>query len=376
MLGFFKIKPRLIACDTHPLYRTAEFAKEYASDIELLPVQHHHAHIASVMAEHGLAGPVIGVAFDGTGYGDNGTIWGGEILLCEGAGFDRFSHLRDISMIGGDSSMRDGWKSAVCRAADHALSRTDESALLREHKRDGEHKGDGSFCVDKTQREPSPSCCPVFDIDISYDMKYAEENNTLREYEAERKTIEAAVARSVNTVRTSSMGRLFDAVASLLGICHVNRYEGECAVMLENAADRALRSPGVADALDTADAHGEHKKNRPLCVGPLCVVTPGVADALDVADALALRFHLDVARAILGECRKARRERGTDTVCLSGGVFQNKILMEKTARLLRAEGFTPYYNISVSPNDGGIALGQAYVAMRNADNSLKNASPR
>jgi hydrogenase maturation factor HypF (carbamoyltransferase family) len=329
MCEFFKIKPLLVACDMHPLYRTVGFAKEYARDTELLskqyhahdaklpsvqyhhshgaellPVQHHHAHVASVMAEHGLKGPVIGVAFDGTGYGVDGTIWGGEILICEGANFERFSHLRDILMIGGDASMRDGWKSAVCRAADYDKN-------------------------NRLERDPEST----FDIDISYAVEYAKENDTLREYEAERKTVEAAVGQGVNTVRTSSMGRLFDAVASLLGICHVNRYEGECAIMLENAADRALRSPGGVKFADTTDA-------------------------------LALRFHLDVARAILGECRKARSELGTNSVCLSGGVFQNKILMERTLRLLRTDGFTPYYNIAVPPNDGGIALGQAYVAMQ------------
>ncbi|MDR1292682.1 MAG: carbamoyltransferase HypF [Clostridiales Family XIII bacterium] len=314
MRKFFRINPRLIACDTHPLYRTVELAKEYARGAELLPVQHHHAHIASVMAEHGLEGPVVGVAFDGTGYGADGTIWGGEILICEGVGAGRFSHLRDIPMTGGDESMRDGWKSAVCRAAKSSLRPPSRNLIVES-------------IVAPVTRNGASGC---FDIDISYALKYAEENDTLREYEAERKTIEAAVAQGVNTVRTSSMGRLFDAVASLLGICHVNRYEGECAVTLENAADRAQRSPGVADT----------------------------------ADALALRFHMDVAHAILGECRKARAERGIDTVCLSGGVFQNKILMERTLRLLRSDGFTPYYNISVPPNDGGIALGQAYIAMR------------
>jgi hydrogenase maturation protein HypF len=309
----------------------------------------------------------------------DGTIWGGEILICEGAGFERFSHLRDIPMIGGDSSMRDGWKSAVCRAADH-----------ERNKSSGEYTEDDSLCSrNPFTVSPSGQLCDkatelgmgsTFDIDISYAVKYAHENGTLSEYEAERKIVEAAVARGVNTVRTSSMGRLFDAVASLLGICHVNRYEGECAVMLENAADRALRLPGVADAIDSANAI-----NAVVAIDIAdAAKAANIADASDsevaiafsegkasvggvkfrdAADALALRFHLDAARAVLGECRKARDEHGTDTVCLSGGVFQNKILMERTLRLLRADGFTPYYNISVPPNDGGIALGQAYIAM-------------
>jgi hydrogenase maturation protein HypF len=222
--------------------------------------------------------------------------------------------------------------------------------------------------------------CSTFDIDISYAVKYAEENGTLREYDAERKTVEAAVAQGVNTVRTSSMGRLFDAVASLLGICHVNRYEGECAVMLENAADRALRSPGVADAIGPANAINAADTAETIdAAGAVNIANAsdgevaiefsegrasiGGVKFANVTDALALRFHLDVARAVLGECRKVRNELGTNVVCLSGGVFQNKILMERTLRLLRADGFTPYYNIAVPPNDGGIALGQAYIAM-------------
>jgi hydrogenase maturation protein HypF len=217
--------------------------------------------------------------------------------------------------------MRDGWKSAVCRMAD-------------------------ARCGEAAGRDPAP--VHSFDIDISYALRYAGENDTLRGYEAERRTIEAAVAQGVNTVRTSSMGRLFDAMASLLGIHHVNRYEGECAVMLENAAQRALAAQGAEAAKDTR---------------------PGAAaqDAGSGPDALALRFHTDVARTVLEECRRARAERGTDIVCLSGGVFQNKILMEETLRLLREDGFTPYYNIAVPPNDGGIALGQAYVAMQDAN---------
>jgi hydrogenase maturation protein HypF len=335
-------------------------------------VQHHHAHIASVMAEHGLAGPVIGIAFDGTGYGTDGTIWGGEVLVCEGAGFERYSHLRQIEMIGGDASMRDGWKSAISRLSDHqrqieltggnpptcegrnaALSRLSDhqrqieltggnpptcegrnAALSRlsDHQRQLEMPGDASM------RDGWKAVAPrAFEIDLSDIIKNATAYDTLREYEGEQRTICAAIVQGVNTVTTSSMGRLFDAVASLLGIHHVNRYEGECAIMLENAAWRASQTGSMGSTVSTIS---------------------------DEADALALHFHHAVANTILAQCRAAREERGLTAVCLSGGVFQNKILMEETLRLLRADGFTPYYNIAVPPNDGGIALGQAYVAMR------------
>jgi hydrogenase maturation protein HypF len=380
MRDFFGIEPDLIAYDMHPLYRTSDLAKKYAGT-RLLPVQHHHAHIASVMAEHGLEGPVIGVAFDGTGYGTDGTIWGGEILVCEGATFERFSHLRTIEMIGGDASMRDGWKSALCRRLDHETRDFTQSgaglplpccADVQGDRPDtvpapdgSRHSGQpadgfgeyGSDVICDPAQVPAGESGPSepFDIDLSRIIKYADENNTLAHYEREKKAIEAAVRQGVNTVRTSSMGRLFDAVASLLGIHHVNRYEGECAVMLENAAARALReqdglSPGASVCAEPQSS--TQKEPSPLCHG-----ASGV-------DALALRFHRDVARAVLVECRKARAARGTDKVCLSGGVFQNKLLMEETLRLLRTDGFSPHYNKTVPPNDGGIAFGQAYIAMR------------
>jgi hydrogenase maturation protein HypF len=403
MRKFFGIEPRLIAYDPHPLYRTSDLAKEcvkgtyhlthpaswppaapdgsappsFASggsaDVELLPVQHHHAHIASVMAEHGLAGPVIGVAFDGTGYGTDGTIWGGEILLCEGAALERFSHLRAIDMIGGDASMRDGWKSAVCHRLDHTARDPARSGsgpspscdvAAHEYRPDTAPASDGSRHsgqpADGFGERGSDSIRDIaqvpggksglshsFDIDLSYIVNYADENNTLAHYEGESKAIEAAVRKGVNTVRTSSMGRLFDAVASLLGIHHENRYEGECAVMLENAAARALQA--ATGTAETAARTPQANSGEP-----------------SEADRLALRFHLDIAQATLNECRNARAASGTEKVCLSGGVFQNEILTEETLRLLRKDGFTPYYNIIAPPNDGGIALGQAYVAMRRA----------
>ncbi|MDR3224869.1 MAG: carbamoyltransferase HypF [Clostridiales Family XIII bacterium] len=425
-------------------------ASDSGGGIRLLPVQHHHAHIASVMAEHGLAGPVIGIAFDGTGYGTDGTIWGGEALICEGAGFERYSHLRQIEMIGGDSSMRDGWKSAVSRLYDHER----QASVMRQSQelrggatgRDAASHPKHTFqaCPDDTPLPRSPespssedntlstiappqifeeesiatsqifeeesiatpqifeeesiaapqrfekqsiATSRTFDIDLSDIINYATVHDTLHEYEDERRTICAAIAQGVNTVTTSSMGRLFDAVASLLGIHHVNRYEGECAIMLENAAlgiHHVNRYEGECAIMLENAALGSHHVNR--CEGECAIVLENAAlgihhvnrcegkhatmfrnaagGALCEADALALQFHLDVANTILAQCRAVREERDISAVCLSGGVFQNKILMEETLRLLRTDGFTPYYNTTVPPNDGCIALGQAYIAMR------------
>jgi hydrogenase maturation protein HypF len=350
-------------------------APDSGNEIKLLPVQHHHAHIASVMAEHGLAGPVIGIALDGTGYGTDETIWGGEVFVCEGAGFERYSHLRTIEMIGGDASMRDGWKAAVSRLYDHerqasAVEQSREprsGATGREAVSPPEHTF--QVCSDDTPPPhsrassssedntlPTIAAPRIFDIDLSDIVKYATAHNTLHEYEDERRAICAAIMQGVNTVTTSSMGRLFDAVASLLGIHHVNRYEGECAIMLENAAWRALCE---ADS----PALGIHHVNR-YESEHATMPRNAAGRALCEADSLALQFHLNVANTILAQCRAVREERDISAVCLSGGVFQNKILMEETLRLLRTDGFTPYYNITVPPNDGCIALGQAYIAMR------------
>lgn len=293
MTQLFRIKPEMVVCDMHPLYFTTDFAKEYArrAGLPLHMVQHHHAHVASVMAENNLEGKVIGVGFDGTGYGTDGCIWGGEFLLCEGGQMERFSHLKYVDMIGGDSSMKDGLRSALSYlAAEEAAPEDDEIA-----------------------------------VDISDIIDYGRErllnkpNATL---------ILKAIETGTNTVRSSSMGRLFDAVSCLLGIKDYNDYEGQCAIMLEDAAAFGLKHPGESTSCD-----------------------------------LALKFHLAIADMIVSQSRLIREKTGANQVALTGGTFQNKILMEETLKRLRGDGFEPYYNISVSPNDGGIALGQLFVAM-------------
>ena len=307
MTNFFGITPKTVVCDMHPLYFSTRFAEaleeaqqKQKSPIRLIRAQHHHAHIASVIAEHGLAGPVIGVAFDGTGYGMDEAIWGGEILFCEGPNFVRFSHLKYVSMLGGDSSAKDAWKAA----ASHLATLSNRPAK------------------------------DEFEIDLSKYADYAKQENVYANTAFSEAA--AAIEAGVGCITSSSMGRLFDAVSSMLGICQENRYEGECASMLENAAYRAMTMNAA--------------KGRTL------------SNASE-SEQLALEFHLDLAQEILKQCMKARFVHGINIVCLSGGVFQNRILMEETLRLLRANYFEVYYNIHVPPNDGGIALGQCYIGM-------------
>ncbi len=294
----FRIQPGLVVCDLHPLYYTTAYAER--TGLPLLRVQHHHAHVASVMAEHDLKGKVIGVSFDGTGYGTDGAIWGGEFLLCEGGEFERIDHLRYVKMLGGDSSMKEGWKSAV------SYLYAWENGYMRE--KDG------------------------IAVDLSDIMEFAESRRAERDWPGEelaRKALDAGI----NTIQSSSMGRLFDGVAALLGIKERNDYEGQCAIMLEDAAACAENSP---------------------------------------AGKLALTFHHRIAELILKTCLQIRKEHGVSQVALTGGVFQNKILMEESLMLLRKHGFSPYYNVSVSPNDGGIALGQAYIALKRKEAEYGN----
>ncbi len=300
MSRLFRIRPEKVACDLHPLYETTRFAEEYAkaNRLPLIRVQHHHAHVASVMAENDLKGKVIGVSFDGTGYGTDGKIWGGEILLCEGGGFERFSHLRYVNMIGGDSSMKDARRSAL-------------SYMLA---------GGSSGGSDADE-----SGCRQFTIPLDDILEFGGERVMGC---PDARLITRAIEAGINAIQSSSMGRLFDAVSCLLGIQDYNRYEGQCAIMLEDAAAFAQKHPGE-----------------------------------DRAGELALAFHRRVIDAIVGECLLAREKNGADQVALTGGTFQNKILMEGVLARLRELDFTPYYNISVSPNDGGIALGQAFVAL-------------
>lgn len=286
MEKLFRIKPELAVCDLHPLYYTTGYAEKVG--LPVLKVQHHHAHVASVMAEHDLSGNVIGVSFDGTGYGTDGAVWGGEFLLCEGGEFERADHLRYVEMLGGDSSMKEGWKSAV------SYRYAWENGYMEENE--------------------------GIAVDLSDIMGFAQGRGWPGEALA-RKAIETGI----NTIKSSSMGRLFDGVSALLGIKDRNDYEGQCAILLEDAA----ADPGASKA-----------------------------------NALALDFHKKIAHMILDTCCRIREQSGARQVALTGGVFQNKILMEESLKLLRGSGFLPYYNVSVSPNDGGIALGQTYIALK------------
>jgi hydrogenase maturation protein HypF len=312
------VAPRLLAADRHPGYRSARWARGRAGDRPLRLVQHHHAHIASAMAGSGLDGraPVIGVAFDGTGYGDDGAVWGGEVLLADYAGYRRLAHLAYVPLPGGDAGVGN-----PCRMA---LS----------HLRSAGVPWDAALPC-------AAACAPE-----------------------ERRLLERQLERGLACVPTSSMGRLFDAVSSLVGVCHRAGHEGQAAVELEAAAATAWEEdgPGYAFALRPPAPGGPGA--AVLDPGP--VLRAAVRDLRSGAPApvVAARFHRAVAGAVEEACRRARRETGAATVALSGGVFANALLDEECGRRLRAAGFTVLRHRGVPPGDGGLALGQLVVAAR------------
>lgn len=320
MKELFRIKPILAVCDLHPLYFTTRYAEDYAKEhsIPILKVQHHHAHVASVMAEHDLQGSIIGVSFDGTGYGMDGAIWGGEFLLCKEDEFQRKAHLEYVKMLGGDSSMKEGWKSAMSYVY-HYINQITEPA----------------------------------------DPRWT--------------TVKAGLDHDINTIQSSSMGRLFDAISAYSGIHDQNRYEGECAIMLENAAAEALKNGNqpIAMRFDIQKTASEavldtglEEKGIQISARPIFLAIDQAARNGAEKGAIALGFHYAVADMICEVCRTIRTETGVNHAALTGGVFQNKILMERTLKLLRRDGFQVYYNVSVGPNDGGICLGQNYIGMK------------
>lgn len=304
--SLFRLEPKLAVCDLHPNYHSARFAKSLG--IPFLEVQHHHAHIASVMAEHHLNGPVIGIALDGTGYGTDGTVWGGEFLVCENGGFTRAGHMSRFPILGGDRSMVDGAKTAAC-------------CLF--------HWG-------------------------------------LKEYVTDERShiIKAALDHKINLVYTTSAGRLFDGAASVLNIAHENRYEGECGALFEKEAVTAIEShkkPSFMPFFLTETEEGLELDPKPVFKA-LCE-----RRGREETSALALGFHIALAEGLLSVCERLEKEYETKTVCLSGGVFQNSVLTEHTIRLLRGKGFQVYMNLSVPPGDGGISLGQAYLGRKYLD---------
>jgi hydrogenase maturation protein HypF len=301
----FGIEPRAIVHDLHPDYITSGYARSRAQQagIALLSVQHHHAHMASCMAEHGLTEPVIGVTFDGTGYGPDGTVWGGEFLVGDSVAFDRAAHFRNVGMPGGDQAIREPWRMAVAHLRDAGADVPALRARL----------------------------LPV-----------------------ELRTVERMLERRFNTPLTSSAGRLFDAVAVLAGVRDRVSYEGQAAVELEWLASEVAPDGIYPFELDRTDDGRLVVDTRPL-------IRAIAADGAPAAR-IARRFHSTVVEIIATVCRRLRESTGLTAVVLSGGVFLNAILTREVMARLGGDSFRVYRHRLVPPNDGGLSLGQLAIA--------------
>jgi len=295
---FYRIKPQRWMRDLHDGYGSSQFAmREWQTASG--KVQHHYAHILACMAEHGLEPPLLGVAWDGNGLGDDGTLWGGEFLRIHDHGFERYAHLRPFSLPGGGKAIEEPRRAAL--------------GLLHEIYEER-----------------------VFDL------------NFLPFTESELQLLSPVLAKQINCPRTTSAGRLFDAVASLLGLCHLNQYEGQAAMALENCASRSdseasypIRiidsEPRVIDWQEAIEALLADIPNRD-------------------AELIAKKFHNTLAEMILAIAKRA----GEPTIVLSGGCFQNASLVEAAVERLKTAGFKVFRHQNIPPNDGGLALGQLY----------------
>jgi hydrogenase maturation protein HypF len=303
----FDIEPKVVAYDLHPEYQSTKYAMKL-DGVTKIGVQHHHAHIASCMAEHGLSGPVIGVAFDGTGYGSDGTVWGGEWLVGDYTDFVRVAHLEYVPLPGGEQAIREPWRLAA--------------AWLYQVYGDEMEALEIDF-VRRLEGRPWP-------------------------------LLKQMIQRSINSPLASSMGRLFDAVSSLLGVRDTINYEGQAAVALEMIAD-----DGCEDIYPFGITDGQPMvlQGRDILRGAVNDVLAGVKTSQ-----ISTKFHNTIAAAIKEICLRVRQQQGLKVVVLSGGVFQNVSIVERAVRELASVGFEVCMPSKVPPNDGGIALGQAAIA--------------
>jgi hydrogenase maturation protein HypF len=312
-LRLFRANPATVASDLHPDYASTRMAERWwESGARAVRVQHHHAHIASVLAEHGVRGMVLGVAFDGVGLGPDNTIWGGEFLLCDERAYRRAGHIAAVRQPGGDACAREGWRMAIAYLAAAGELRDTPPAWF----------SDAAAAPDQR-----------------------------------RWRLVSRLAMSETAPITTSAGRLFDAVASLLGVAHVSTYEAEAAMRLE------------AIAATAGDVATSEIPDMPLGGDPLVLDTVHLVRMLvqqrrrgRPREVLAAMFHESLARGIAEVCMRLGADLSVDRIALSGGVFQNALLLARVERLLRERDLLVYTNQQVPANDGGVSLGQALVA--------------
>ena len=316
----FEIEPQAVVHDLHPGYLSTQWAKEWAHErgLPLIAVQHHHAHVAGCMAEHGLEGPVIGLALDGTGYGSDGKIWGGEVLLSSLDSFERFAHLEYVPMPGGDAAIKEPWRMAF--------------AHLR---------------------------AAGFDVESAASLSGAKEQDA--------RVLDRMMERGVYAPLTSSLGRLFDAVAAVVLNRRVVDYEAQAAIELEGIAidesDRLDRNDYVPDlwsaksCMDIAPDGSSIIHTKSLWLAILDDLRRGVSKKR-----ISSRFHSGISEGFIGAAANAREKTGIKQVVVSGGCMHNRRLAQLLRSGLEEEGFEVFQHRCISPGDGGLSYGQVVVA--------------
>ena len=301
----FSLKPKVVVYDLHPSYFSTQYAMALSDEWIKIGVQHHHAHIASCMADNSIDGQVIGVAMDGLGYGTDGRLWGGEFFVADFAQADRVARLEYTPMPGGTKAIREPWRMAAIQL----------------------HRALGA---------------EAFDWSLDFAKRLDRRAWA---------TLSQMAERGINSPETSSMGRLFDAVASLIGVRDMARYEGQAAIELEMMADKSRE-----------DSYEFYYSNKIIKASP--VICGVVTDLLRRVpkNVIAAKFHNAVAGLILEVGRRIRADKGLRRVVLSGGVFQNRLLLNRAVRLLESDDFQVFTHSRVPANDGGVSLGQAVVA--------------
>ncbi|MEA2103540.1 MAG: carbamoyltransferase HypF, partial [Candidatus Cloacimonadota bacterium] len=300
----FEINPKIVIADKHRNYFSTQFAEKYAEEnkIPIKFIQHHKAHIYSVMAEHGLE-KTIGVSFDGTGLGDDGQIWGGEFFVINGKKAKRVAHLKYQPMVSADMAAKEPWRMALIYLYD---------------------------------------ACPKMIDKFIPDEKYPQKKFLLH-------ILRNRSAKIMN----SSMGRLFDAIASLIGVCNYNTYQGEAPMKLESIAERKIDQPY------SWEISGNHGLIQFDISSMICEIVQDVKNKVEKGE-ISSRFHFTIAEIVFELCKKIQAEYGCRNISFSGGVFQNAVLVDMILQKFKSSKFNLYFNQQVPPNDAGIALGQVY----------------
>lgn len=311
--GLLAVQADVLACDMHPAFRSTRNALGQ-SDIQVVQVQHHHAHMASCMAENGLSGKTMGVIFDGTGYGPDGTIWGGEFLFGDFDEFERVAHLRPMLLLGGDKAVKEPLRVAIALLVDTFGEKVEN----------------------------------VMDLPVIRDLP-----------EQRRDVFTKMAARNINTTKTTSMGRLFDGISALIGICTEVEYEAQAAIEMEALLLRDFHMVKPLDYGIEENKEGRLEVDfRPMITELVQLIRAGIVDAAE----LSRRFHSTVVDIISEVCLRMTKRHGVNNIVLSGGVFCNEFILINTLHSLESQDLKPYFHKLVPTNDGGISLGQVVVA--------------